>query len=177
MPRDAIEMLTADHREVESLFQQVEAGGAEKDTVDRIVRELSIHDAIERELLYPLVAEKVPTDGERLAEQSLDEHQDVARLLADIEAAGDADRSSLLTELIRSVRDHVALEEGPIFSKLRTVSEQSELLDLGQRLEDARSKAPTHPHPHTPRSAAGARVAGRAASAVDRVRDAVKSRS
>lgn len=41
----------------------------------------------------------------------------------------------------------------------------------------ARSKAPTHPHPHTPRSATGAKVAGMAASAMDKGRDSVSSRS
>ena len=177
MAKDAIEVLTQDHREVETMFQKVQAGTADRTVIEQIVRELSIHDAIERELLYPFVREKIPTEGERLAEHSLDEHEEVARLLADIEAADDSERSRLLPELISSVKEHVAEEEQHVFPKLRTVSTASDLMDLGERLGGARSKAPTHPHPHTPRSATGAKVAGMAASAMDKVRDSVSSRS
>lgn len=68
MPKNAIDLLMTDHRKVEELFSKVQAGSGGKDAVEKIVRELSRHDAIERELLYPLVREKVPTEGERLAE-------------------------------------------------------------------------------------------------------------
>jgi hemerythrin superfamily protein len=172
MPKNAIDALMTDHREVEELFSKVQAGGPEKDVVEKIVRELSIHDAIERELLYPLVREKIPSEGEGLAEHSLDEHEAVARLLADIEKANDSERATLLNELMTDVKKHVAEEESQVFPKLRTVTTESELMELGQRLEDAKKRAPTHPHPHAPRSGAGAKVAGMAAGAMDRMRDA-----
>lgn len=67
MARDAIELLTSDHRAVEALFEQVRPGSVGKnDVVERIVRELSIHDAIERELLYPTVKERLSSQGESL---------------------------------------------------------------------------------------------------------------
>lgn len=83
---------------------------------------------------------------------------------------------SLLTELVSNVKEHVAEGEGQIFPKLRTVTTESELVELGEKLEDAKKGAPTHPHPHShshaPRSGTGAKVAGMAAGVVDRVRDA-----
>lgn len=172
MPKNAIDALMTDHREVEGLFSKAQAGSPGKDVVEKIVRELSVHDAIERELLYPLVREKIPSEGEGLAEHSLDEHEAVARLLADIEKADDSERRSLLTELMSDVKDHVAEEEGRIFPKLRTVMTESELKELGEKLEDAKRRAPTHPHPHAPRSGAGTKVAGMAAGIMDKVRDA-----
>lgn len=172
MPKNAIDLLMTDHREVEGLFSKAQAGSPAKDVVEKIVRELSIHDAIERELLYPLVREKIPSEGERLAEHSLDEHETVARLLADIEKANDSERRSLLTELMSDVKEHVAEEESKIFPKLRTVTTESELMELGEKLADAKKRAPTHPHPHAPRSGAGAKVAGMAAGVMDKMRDA-----
>ena len=172
MPKNAIDLLMTDHREVEGLFSKVQAGSTGQDVVEKIVRELSIHDAIERELLYPLVREKVPSEGERLAEHALDEHETAARLLADIEKADDSERRSLLTELMSDVKEHVSEEESRIFPKLKTVVPESELVELGERMEDAKKRAPTHPHPHAPRSGVGAKVAGMAAGAMDRIRDA-----
>src|SRR6185437_15902150 len=127
MPKNAIDLLMTDHREMESLFSKAQAGVGDQEVVEKIVRELSIHDAIERELLYPLVREKIPSEGERLAEHSLDEHEKVARLLADIEKANDSERRGLLAELMSDVKEHVAEEESQIFPKLRTVTTETEL--------------------------------------------------
>lgn len=177
MAQDAIAVLIADHRKVLSLFEQMQSSPGERTTIQQIVRELSIHDAIERQLLYPLVKEKIPTIGGQLAERSLDEHEDQARLLADIEAADGSEQGRLLAELLRTVTEHVSEEEHQVFPNLRTVSTHSELLELGERLEDAKAKAPTHPHPHTPRSSGGAKAAGMIASATDKVRDSFGSSS
>src|SRR5436305_1435867 len=175
MPRDAIQVLTDDHREVEGLFQKVEGGAAgNEDVVAKIVRELSIHDAIERELLSAAVRKHISSQGDELAEHSLDEHEKVARLLADIEDADDAVRQDeLLRELIPDVKSHVKEEEEQIFPGLRTAMSAPDLADLGSKLVEAKGKAPTHPHPHAPRSGVGAKVAGTAAAAMDKARDAV----
>lgn len=174
MARDAIEVLTTDHREVERLFEQVQSESAGKEqTVEKIVRELSIHDAIERELLYPAVKDKLSSGGERLAEHSLDEHEEVAALLAEIESTEDqAQRDSLLQRVISDVKRHVAEEEQQIFPQLRSTMGQEELAELGSKLEQAKGRAPTHPHPHAPRSGLGAKVAGAGAAAMDKARDA-----
>lgn len=90
MGRDAIEVLEGDHRSVEALFAQVRDGSAGKDEiVQRIVRELSVHDAIERELLYPAVRVRLAGHGAALAEHSLDDHEAVATVLSDIESSDD----------------------------------------------------------------------------------------
>lgn len=176
MPRDAIQVLTADHRTVEALFQQVQAGSAGKDdVVEQIVRELSIHDAIERELLYPAVRQHISADGDAMAEHSLDDHEEVAALLSDIERADDAgQRDGLLRQLISDVQEHVQEEESEIFPQLQSAMSPAELADLGEKLESAKGRAPTHPHPHAPRSGIGAKVAGGAAAVADRLRDAAR---
>jgi hypothetical protein len=48
--------------------------------------------------------------------------------------------------------------------------------DIGQKLTDGKTKAPTHPHPAAPASGPGAKVAGPAAGMVDRVRDKLTDR-
>jgi hemerythrin superfamily protein len=177
MSRDAIEVLEKDHREVESLFEEVKAGsGGKDDVVEQIVRELSVHDAIERELLYPAVRDRIAShEGEGLAEHSLDEHEEVAELLSQIESTDDTtQRDVLLQRLIANVADHVGEEENEIFPQLRQAMSEAELTELGSKLEAAKGRAPTHPHPHAPRSGVGAKVGGGAAAAMDKVRDATR---
>lgn len=180
MRRDAIELLEADHREVEALFAQVEGGGTGTDLVGQIVRSLAVHDAIERQYLYPLVRDKVPINGDRLAQVALEEHSELSLLLLEIEhkldegATGEGATGralELLGQAMAAVRAHVREEEQAIFPQLRLVSTPQDLNELAEKLERAKAKAPTHPHPRSSASGAAARAVGMVAGAVDRARD------
>ncbi len=171
MSVDGIEILTYDHRQVEQLFSEIEGGSADRDdVVDKIVRELSVHDFVEREELYPLVRKRIPEGGERLSEQCLDGHKDIAHLLLDIKSKKDvSERDPLLQEVIADVRAHVQVEESQVFPKLRQALSDAQLIELGSRIEAARFRAPTLPHPHTPSSRPGAMLVGAAETVVDSI--------
>ena len=176
---DAITLLTTDHREVETLFKQVEAAPAPtEDAVNSIVRELSIHDAIEKEYLYPTVREKVPS-GDGLSDHSIEEHNEVAETLLAIDKAdnGSGEQKQLLARLITAVRAHVQEEETRIFPALRDASTPGELEELGGKLETAKSTAPTRPHPHAPDEGLGTKLAGAMSAPLDKARDAASGRS
>ncbi|MGH9102781.1 MAG: hypothetical protein ACRDYD_07345 [Acidimicrobiales bacterium] len=54
----------------------------------------------------------------------------------------------------------------------RNCATSPELLrQLGDRMSRARSRAPTHPGPHSPRSGLAAKVATAGAGLIDRLRD------
>lgn len=173
--QDAIQLLTTDHREVEELFAKLEAGtGDRHDLVSSVVTELSKHDAVERGLLYPTLAEHVP-GGQALAEQAIDEHQTVVVVLDRIDKSKDlssSETSADLANLMSDVRRHVAEEEGEIFPKMRSAMSEDQLLELGDKISAEKGRAPTHPHPHAPASGTALRAAGMGAAAVDKVRDA-----
>jgi hemerythrin superfamily protein len=174
---DAIQLLTADHTEVEQLFLQLESmtgGEAGDDLVADVVRELSIHAAIEEQVLYPTMRKALP-DGETLVREAIDEHQEVKETLAAIERAdGAAERDRLLEGLIAEVRHHVEEEETELFPKLRASVATQELQDMGDKLAAAKKLAPTHPHPKAPNTPPGNIVGGAAAAVMDRARDALK---
>lgn len=174
---DAITLLTADHRQVESLYAQV-GDGFHRPVIDEIVRLLSIHDAIEKQLLYPTLAERVE-GGASMADRSLTEHQRVEELLYRVDQRGDSEPETTLAALrqtMDNVAEHVAEEESLVFPALRAALNAAELEDLGQRLEDAKSAAPTHPHPSSPNSGPGAKVAGTASGLLDKAKDAITGR-
>ncbi|HEX3622604.1 MAG TPA: hemerythrin domain-containing protein [Acidimicrobiales bacterium] len=174
---DAIEVLTADHSEVEVMFGQLETlpeGTAKDEVVDGVVRELSVHAAIEEQILYPVMRKALP-DGETLVQEAIDEHQEVKETLAAIEKAGSpAERAPLLQRLIADVRHHVDEEEVELFPKLAASIGKTELREMGGKLQSAKKAAPTHPHPHAPNTPPGNVVAGAAAAVIDKARDALK---
>ena len=174
---DAIELLTADHTEVEQMFRQIEAlpdGGSSDALVEGVIRELSVHAAIEEQVVYPAMRKSLP-DGDTLVQQAIEEHQVAKETLAAIERADTpAERQPLLTQLIASVRHHVDEEEAELFPKLRASIGQAELQEMGAALATAKKMAPTHPHPNAPNTPPGNIVGGAAAAVVDKVRDALK---
>jgi hemerythrin superfamily protein len=174
---DAITLLRNDHETVEQLFKRFEKAGdrayvERRQIVDRILEELSIHAAIEEQLLYPIARARVP-GTEDIALESLEEHHIVKWMLSELV---DLDPSherfdAKVTVLIENVRHHVEEEEQELFPKLRSELSRKDLADLGDALADAKKSAPTRPHPRLPDVPPANAVAGAIAAMVDRVGD------
>lgn len=176
---NAIALLEKDHRKIERLFERLsrrKASPAERRRLLRLViQELSVHAAAEEQWLYPLVRRAV-SGGDALADHALGEHQEAKELLARLDgAAPDATGARrALDRLIRAVRSHVEEEETKLFPVLRVSVGRKDLDDLGTALAGAKRIAPTHPHPAAPTRPPANVVAGVAAAAVDRARDALE---
>jgi len=63
-----------------------------------------------------------------------------------------------------------------VWPALRAALTETQSLELGEKLEQAKKTAPTRPHPHTPASPSVLKAAGPAAAAADRARDAATGR-
>lgn len=176
---DAITLLKNDHQTVEKLFKRFEQAGErahteKRNTVDRIIEELSVHAGIEETLFYPVTRETVPDVGP-LALESLEEHHIVKILLAELQHMDPTDErfTAKVTVLIENVRHHVEEEEQDFFPKVRDALGRNALNDLGDAMVDARSVVPTHPHPDAPDTPPGNLVAGMASGVADRLGDTV----
>lgn len=177
----AIEVLTQDHRRVEQLYGQYQEAAAsperKQEIVNEIIRELSVHAAIEEEILYPTVREALP-DGDALAEESLQEHQEAKQVLSDLDGMSpdDPELDQRVGQLIEDFQHHVEEEEGEMFPKLQQALDAENLADVGRELEEARKRAPTRPHPAAPDQPPGIKVAGPASALLDRLRDKLQGR-
>ncbi len=174
---DAIQLLTTDHAEVEQMFKLIESspqGQSLDEPVEGVIRELSIHAAIEEQVLYPAMRKALP-DGESLVQEAIDEHQQVKETLAAIERTQAPDeRRALLMNLMTDVRHHVEEEETELFPRLQAAVGAEELQDMGSKLAAAKKMAPTHPHPNAPNTPPGNIVGGAAAAVMDKARDALR---
>src|SRR5512133_4004372 len=112
---DAIAVLKKDHAEVERLFTRFEKSPSAPERrrlAERIVRELSIHAAIEEQLVYPRLRGRLDGDeGDVLL--ALEEHHFAKVALAEIEALPEeSDRlEPKVRVLAENVRRHVQEEE------------------------------------------------------------------
>jgi hemerythrin superfamily protein len=136
--QDAIDLLKADHRQVEGWFAQFESTRSDERKqrlAGQICQALKVHTQIEEEIFYPAFLEA--TEDKDVHHEAEIEHKGAKRLIADIEASGPEDdyydaRVSVLSQMIKH---HVSEEEkrDGMFSKARRAD--MDLLGLGQQLE------------------------------------------
>ena len=177
---DAIAVLKADHREVERLFKEFlrlgeRANSRKADLVARMVRELSLHAAVEEQDFYPVVRAELPGAAEFVLD-SLEEHHVVKWLCSELDGLSpDNERfGSKVRVLIENVRYHAAEEERELFPVVRAGLGRRRLSELGERMAQTKKVAPTHPHPRSPDTPPGNVLAGAVAGAVDKARDVGK---
>ncbi|MDQ1497775.1 MAG: hypothetical protein QOI86_1115 [Actinomycetota bacterium] len=178
---DAITLLKNDHKTVEDLFKRFEKLGpravkSKEDVVARIIRELSVHAAIEEMLFYPAIREAVDDgngDIDDLVLESLEEHHIVKWVLSELDgmSAENERFDAKVTVLMENVRHHVEEEEGDLFPKVQKLLGKQRLAELGDAMAKAKKSVPTHPHPRSPDEPPGNLVAGAGAALVDKALD------
>ena len=177
VPEDPITALVDDHRRTEALFAEFQSssGVEARDLLQDIVRELSIHAAVEEQALYPAMRQSLP-NGDEKVDHAIDEHQQVKEILVELDGAepGDQDVASRVRALAESVEKHVSEEEKELFPALRDALGPAALTEMAIVAEKARGAAPTRPHPHAPSSGAAQAVAGTVAGVVDKARDTAR---
>ena len=176
--QDVVDLLLSRHREAERLMEDWERSTAIPDVrtgaLHELSRRLSIHEAVEEQLVHPLVRRQLP-DGHHLVTEVLTQEQESKQLLAALEDArpGTDDHEELVRRLFEGVRRHAHTEETLLFPALRLHLGPRERMRLGAMVERAERLAPTHPHPHAPSTGPGV-VGMPVVGVLDRARDRVR---
>lgn len=148
-PVDAIASLVADHKRVKALFEEFEKVRDDEDVNDdkarlvaQICLELGMHSALEEEVFYPAVREKI--DDEDLMDEALVEHQIAKELIEELESMDPTDDlyDAKVTVLGEHVDHHVEEEEGEMFPKARQAKLNTPELarEMEQRREELRAE-------------------------------------
>ena len=125
-PPDAVQLLTADHREVKGLFQEYQklvdhdADDEEKEELaQQICSMLTVHATLEEEIFYPAVQEAIKDPD--LVDEGTVEHASAKELIAQIEASVPADElyDAKVKVLGEYIDHHVKEEEGEMFPQAR----------------------------------------------------------
>jgi hemerythrin superfamily protein len=124
-PTDAIAMLTADHREVKTMFEQYgklgdRANASKKKLADQICTALTLHATIEEEIFYPALR-AASKDAADLLDEAEVEHAGAKDLIAQIQDMDPEDDlyDAKVKVLGEQIDHHVGEEEGEMFPKAK----------------------------------------------------------
>ncbi|GAB4507177.1 MAG: hemerythrin domain-containing protein [Sulfuricaulis sp.] len=142
--RDAIQILTADHREVGKIFERFEKikdkdNAANKQSlVKRACDELTIHAQVEEEIFYPALRKALKNDD--LIDEAVVEHISVKQLIADLESMepGDDLYDAKFTVLGEYVKHHVKEEQNEIFPQAK--KSKMDLEQLGREITERKEQ-------------------------------------
>jgi len=140
-PQDAIALLTADHREVDALFEHYRAAESDGDKLalaTQICLALKVHAQIEEELFYPPARDQISDTD--LVDEAIVEHMGAKILIAQIEAMapGQPLYDAKVQVLSEQVRHHVEEEETELFPELRET--RIDLEALGAKLSTRKAE-------------------------------------
>jgi hemerythrin-like domain-containing protein len=182
--RDVVELLSADHREFDRIFRELEqlrgrtddeSLRRKRELVDDVTIGLVKHSVAEETQVYPRVEKQVDKEE---AEHSKEEHAEAEETMKRLERmdADDPGFDAAVQELIGEIRHHVEHEESRMFTELRASFSRDELVEMAEKVEAVKRIAPTRAHPMTPNEPGVRMAVGPVASLLDHLRDAVSGR-
>lgn len=191
---NAIELLKHDHREVESMFKQLDGEDESRSRIEiaqHICLSLIVHSTIEEEIFYPAAREALDEEDREMVTEAKVEHGSLKQLIEEIRGSRAQDEmlEARLTVLKEYVQHHVHEEEHELMPAVKKTDLDLDALgrDLEQRknalMEDYRqymghdgstlklppvakraSKAASKRSAGTQRAATGARKSGSSSS-------------
>ena len=129
---DAVELLTAQHEDVDELLEQLEQGeGNRRELFMELANNLAAHATIEEKLFYPAVMAKSTNN---LLQESVEEHLAIKRVLADlITMKLDKEQFDAKLSVLKEQVSHHAHkeEEDKLFPKVKSMFSADERAALG----------------------------------------------
>jgi hypothetical protein len=135
---DAIDLLMADHRQVEAWFEQFEDADetdVKAELAAKICEALRIHTTIEEEIFYPAFLDA--TDDMDLHHEAVVEHAGAKNLIGEIEEtdADDEYFNAKVKVLSEMIKHHVNEEEQPGGMFAEAKKSDMDLAELGRELQ------------------------------------------
>lgn len=120
---DVTRLLMQDHAEAMAYFDWASAssGRERADIVAKLCTALSVHMAVEEEILYPAALDALEGEGEDLVEHAYEEHNEAKAIIKKLSAGKGAKTGvpALLKKLRATIAHHVEEEHTKLFPKLR----------------------------------------------------------
>lgn len=136
---DALTLLKDDHDKVKGLLSKLDdtterAEVTRTEGLAKLKQELTVHEAIEEEILYPALIEFAKTKDITL--EAFEEHHVVDMIMAELEQTPVEDETwaAKLTVMKENLEHHIEEEEDDMFKKARQVMDEAELEELGERM-------------------------------------------
>ena len=136
---DPIVLLQTDHRRFEQLLKEGEdtterAVKGRRELLDTLTKELTVHEAIEEQLLYPAL--RPHTEAHDVVLEGIEEHHVADIIIKELhQVRKDAEKWGAKFKVLKeSVEHHISEEENKMFPIARGALAREELLALGARM-------------------------------------------
>jgi hypothetical protein len=152
---DVVDVLAACHRGLLDLLDRAAAadpGPVRADLVRSAADSVRRHTVAEERHVHP-VLRRVLDDADRCVQADVEEHEQLERLLLELEATGPdgPGTAELLRGLVAAARRHVETVERwrlPVLRSMLTETELTELADRVSGLPHTEPRSPAEPQPH-----------------------------
>jgi hemerythrin superfamily protein len=152
MTTDVLELLTAQHQEVDDLIEKLEQGNGDRRALfTELADKLAAHATVEEKIFYPSV---MNMETNELLHESVEEHLAIKRVLSDLITmnVNDDEFEAKLSVLKEEVSHHAhEEEEDKLFPKLRASMSLDELAAIGNEVLVMFEKLmQSHPYKNVP---------------------------
>ncbi|MGH2773018.1 MAG: hemerythrin domain-containing protein [Actinomycetota bacterium] len=138
---NALDLLEKDHREVEKMLEELDKTTVRgiktrQEGLAKLKAELTVHETIEEEILYPALKEN--PKSKEVALEGFEEHHVVDMVMAEIEATPVDDETwgAKFSVMKENITHHIEEEEGEMFKKARQIFSKVELEEMGSVMEE-----------------------------------------
>jgi len=179
--RDVVDILTSDHEEMLDLLEQIENTSdpaQRRDLADTLIAEVVRHAVAEEMFVYPAIEEHLPNGAEDVEHDRM-EHDEIVQVMKQMEDLDPSDPAFMerVGDLQVLLRHHAHGEESTQFPQLRAHIPAELLIEIGEKVENAKKLAPTRPHPNAPHSELFHKTLGVGVGMIDRIRDWLTGRT
>jgi len=142
---NAIELIKADHRRVEQLYQRYQSAAGQiqqkRSIAQEICQELEIHAKLEEGIFYPLVQSKLGAEGVTLVKEAIKEHNEMKQAISQLQTSGFAgpDCDKVLHQMMSGVQHHVKEEEREMLPKAQQQL-GGELNNIGMQMQQRKQE-------------------------------------
>jgi hemerythrin superfamily protein len=136
---DVVDVIKAQHREIDRLLEQAMSGGADTASLLRQVSDLlTPHSEAEESFVYPAIAQRAPQEEGEEVKDGVAEHHHIEQVLQEL-LAGDPDEPGFdgkLAGLVGELRHHVEEEEEELLPVLAEQASDEDRAQLGARFAE-----------------------------------------
>jgi len=137
---NALKLLESDHEKVKKILSDLDSTTergvkTREELFTKVRQELVVHEAIEEEIFYPALKEH--PKAKEIVLEAYEEHHVVDQVMAEIDGLPFDDETwgAKLSVMKENVEHHIEEEEDQMWKQARQVFDDSELEELGARME------------------------------------------
>lgn len=140
---DILDLIRKDHRQVETLFKEIENTNNNQELYDRfneLYKEINLHAKVEEQTFYPAIRES--GDHNQLVSEAQKEHDKAKELLEEIASLSPAsiEFEQKIRQLKEAIQHHVQEEEKEVFPLVSECMNAEEREQLGREFTTSKSQ-------------------------------------